>query len=213
MFRTSALVVLATVMMPLRCREYIVCPGPDPSGEIVVARRELPPGKTVEVEDLAMMEIERRVVDDRVLTHPEQVVGRVPVERILEGEILREERFADPEAGVGLRALIPEGSGAVEIPLGASLAQPGDYADVLLTRRHPASTERLLEGQRIVATKDAPEPMAVLALPLPEAERVRQALAEGAPTLVMRYPPDVTGQQAHGPMGKPFFGSLPLSER
>src|SRR5262245_20478727 len=100
--------------------------------QLVVARHDLMPGQTVQPEDLVSIE-PWLPLDDRALTSADQAVGRVPVERILAGELLREERLADPEAGVGLNAVLPRGTVAVRVPLGASLAEPGDYVDLLIT--------------------------------------------------------------------------------
>jgi Flp pilus assembly protein CpaB len=181
------------------------CGWQGPEESVVVARHELRPGHTIAPEDLELVETWRTVVDPRALRTPEQLVGRVPTERILPGELVREERLAEIEAGVGLHAVLPRGTVPVEVPLGASLARPGDSVDVLLTRGH---TETLLEDQQIVALVDGPEPRAVLAIPVPEAERVRQALAEGTPTLLQRPSPHL----AHGPRPEPPHHSVPLSQ-
>jgi Flp pilus assembly protein CpaB len=174
----------------------------DPETSVVVARHELLPGHTIQPEDLVSTETWWTVADDRALRNPEQAVGRVPVERILPGELIREERLAEPEAGVGMTAVFPRGASPVEVPLGASLARPGDSVDVLLTRRH---TETLLEDQQILAIEGD---QALLGLPRPQAQQVQQALEGGVATLVLRPSPHT----AHGPRPTPPHHSVPVSQ-
>jgi Flp pilus assembly protein CpaB len=177
----------------------------EPETVVVVPRHDLMPGHTIEADDLMLAETWRATLDDRALRSADQAVGRVPVERILAGEFLREERLADPEAGVGMRAVIPEGTVAIEVPIGISSATLGDPVDLLITG---TQTETWLEDQKIVALKHEPELLAVLAVPSAEAERVRQALKEGVPTLVVRPPP----HQSHGPPGLSLWGPIRLSQ-
>src|SRR5690606_33215827 len=105
---------------------------------VMVAAKELPQGGTIVLEDLAMKALPPDYVPDEVLRQPEQAVGRVPRERILAQEFIREERLADPEAGVGLNAIIPRGMRALSINISNASAvsgflNPGNYVDVLVT--------------------------------------------------------------------------------
>ena len=90
---------------------------------VIVAASDLYPGVTITEQDLYMVSIPPRFVPDQIFFRPEHVVGRIPRERILENEFIRNERLADPESGVGLNAWIPRGNRAISLPLGASSKQ------------------------------------------------------------------------------------------
>ena len=105
---------------------------------VIVAASDLYPGVTITEQDLYMVSIPPRFVPDQIFFRPEHVVGRIPRERILENEFIRNERLADPESGVGLNAWIPRGNRAISLPLGAGSAltgflRPGNYVDILAT--------------------------------------------------------------------------------
>src|SRR5262245_10104036 len=82
---------------------------------VMVAKQDIWQGKTIQLHDLTMIELPQDYVPESVLRSQEQAVGRVPRERILAHEFIREERLADPEAGVGLNAIIPRGMRALSI--------------------------------------------------------------------------------------------------
>jgi pilus assembly protein CpaB len=105
---------------------------------VIVAASDLYPGVTITEQDLYMVSIPPRFVPDQIFFRPEHVVGRIPRERILENEFIRNERLADPESGVGLNAWIPRGNRAISLPLGSGSAltgflRPGNYVDILAT--------------------------------------------------------------------------------
>src|SRR5690349_380750 len=85
-------------------RELLTVTKPDQVVEVIVAKADIWQGKTIDAEDLALKELPLDYVPDSVLRNTEQAVGRVPRERILALEFIREERLADPEAGIGLNA-------------------------------------------------------------------------------------------------------------
>lgn len=117
---------------------------------VVIAKRTLYQGVSVTNEDLDVIELPPGVlpiVEDpttdttvaaEVFSSRERVVGQVPRERILPNEIIRPERLADGNAGVGLNAVIPRGMRAISVPLNGADAvsgflEPGSYVDVLVT--------------------------------------------------------------------------------
>lgn len=134
----------ATVMQasrPIRSAETV---------PVVIAKRTLYQGVSVTNEDLDVIELPPGVlpiVEDpttettvaaEVFSARERVVGQVPRERILPNEIIRPERLADGNAGVGLNAVIPRGMRAISVPLNGADAisgflEPGSYVDVLVT--------------------------------------------------------------------------------
>lgn len=191
------MVLFAMVMAPSSCPQHIrwtreVGCGlpPDTSDiQIVVAKHALTPGKTVTQDDLMMLEMPYYAADDTAFEHPDQVVGRVPVDRVLPMEALRPERFAPPEDGVGLMAVVGDTKVRVDLPQGASTVAPGDHVDLLITSGQ--DTRTLFQGLQVAAVLDT-ERGVVVALPRPDAERVLQALETGVPKLVLRSDLDFT---------------------
>ena len=106
---------------------------------VIVAARDLYQGVTITEDDLFAIQIEpRHLPPDGVYLSPEYVIGRIPRERILANELVRSDRLADVESGVGLNAVIPRGMRAISINVsdGAALSgflNPGNYVDVLVT--------------------------------------------------------------------------------
>lgn len=205
--RTALVLAVVAASPPCRTERVNVCGGLDTPDTVVVARHDLMPGKTVLPEDLTMIDLPPGRKDDAAFTHSDQAVGRVPTERILAFEALREARFAPPEAGVGLNAVVAAGEVAVRIPLGVAEIQPGNHVDLLITSG--TRTRRWLDGQPIVAVLDSPEPVGIVSLPRPRAEEVQQALAVGAPTVVLRSDADFPHPPA--PWADWMFGALDVS--
>ena len=87
---------------------------------VIVAYTDLYQGVTIMEKDLFAVEIPPKYLyqqggaESGLFNSPEHVVGRIPRERILANEFIREERLADPESGTGLNALIPRNMRAIE---------------------------------------------------------------------------------------------------
>jgi pilus assembly protein CpaB len=103
------------------------------------------------------------------LLDPEEVLGRVPRERILTDEWIRSDRLASPRAGLGLSAVIPQGMRTVSVDIsdGAALRgllEPGSAVDVLATleSEEPVQpggvvrsvTRTILQGVLVIAVDD-----------------------------------------------------------
>jgi pilus assembly protein CpaB len=113
--------------------------------EVVVATRELLPGFAIREEDLGSRSVLATEVPAGTSQSAQDLIGRVPIERILPEEWVREERLALPDAGRGLAAIVPRGwrAQAVAIdqaPGGAGFVFPGDRIDIYATA--------LLEGEK-----------------------------------------------------------------
>ncbi len=119
---------------------------------VVAASRTLYQGVTITNDDLFVVKIPPEylpkitegeaatIKDVDVFSSRERVVGRVPRERILANELVRPERLADGNAGVGLHAMIPQGMRAISLDLRGSDAitgflEPGNYVDVVVTMK------------------------------------------------------------------------------
>jgi len=193
---------------------------------VMVAARDLYQGVTIEEGDLEMRHLPPTYVPNSVLRQREQAVGRVPRERILKEEFIREERLAESEAGLGLNAIIPRGMRALSINISDGSAvsgflNPGNYVDVLVTLQgdedqSEAETVTLLQavpvlavnarvGERNVGADDV-KPSVTVAVTPEQAERLTHAVAQGAVTLTLRNDIDVTHVETHGAIVNEMLG-------
>lgn len=199
---------------------------PEETVHVMVAAHDLGPGRTIMTEDLRLVELPPDYVPDSVLRNLGQAVGRVPRERILEHEFIREERLADPEAGLGLNAIIPRGMRALSINISSGSAvsgflNPGNYTDVLVTiqgdESREAETVTLLQAVTVLAVNnrlgtsieqmDANyRPSVTLAVTPELAEKLTHAVAQGTVTLTLRNDIDVTHVETHGTEAAELLG-------
>lgn len=105
---------------------------------VVAAAGTLYEGIIIGVGDLYALEVPRSQVPEGAVLSPDEIIGRIPRERILEDEWIRLERLATPDAGMGLSAVIPRGMRGVSINIGhaaalAGFLEPGSYVDLLVT--------------------------------------------------------------------------------
>lgn len=112
---------------------------------VAVAARDLYPGLPISDQDLYAVQMLPEYLPDGVFLDPEYVVGRIPRERVLANELVRNERLADSSADQGLNVMVPRGLRAlsVEITDGAALTgflNPGNLVDVLVTATDPATS-------------------------------------------------------------------------
>lgn len=189
---------------------------PEETVLVMVASRDLYQGVTITEEDLYAVQIPPRFLPERVFLTPEHVVGRTPRERILANELVRSDRLADPEAGVGMNAVIPRGMRAISVDLsdGRALSgflRPSDYVDVLVTlsgdEADAETTTRTVlqavfvlgvnhrmgsESDEEAAGKRGRQPPTVTLLVTPDqAEQVAFASTTGRITLAMRSSVDL----------------------
>lgn len=124
----SALILLACLATGTTMEE--------PEVQVMIAARELEPGRVIGPDDLRPYRIPPDYVANPVVREADRLIGRVPRERILKGEFVREERLAPPEAGLGLGAVIPRGLQLLDIPLDpvATHPSPGAWVDLVALR-------------------------------------------------------------------------------
>jgi pilus assembly protein CpaB len=109
--------------------------------EVVVAARDLNVGVTIGEEDVVVRSLAAEMVpSEGVFSSVEQLYDRVPRERVLANEILREQRLALADAGIGLNAIVNPGKRAMSVAVDAETGvagfiQPGNYVDVIVTIR------------------------------------------------------------------------------
>lgn len=123
---------------------------------VVVAGRDLHPGVLITEDDLDVMLVEPRFVAEHVFLASEDVIGRIPADRVLRGEPVRAERLADADAGTGLHALVPRGSRAITVlhPDGLrGFVGPGSTVDVLLLDRETGRAHTALHDVHVLAVR------------------------------------------------------------
>lgn len=204
---------------------------------VVQAAMDLHQGQTLTEEHLKTIEVPPNYVAESTFMYPEDVIGRVPRERILEGEFLREERLADPESGVGLNAIIPRGMRAISINItdGSAVSgflNPGNYVDVLVTIEGTNGDEKtvtLIQACYTLAVDDRMggdygtrrnegnvRPSVTLAVTPEQAEKLAHAHIKGDVTLTLRNDIDVTQVETHGATASRLIGNpnqAPISVR
>lgn len=137
---------------------------PKETVDVVIATRNLYMGLPIGEGDVAVRGMAPEMVPaDVVFTSVDMLIGRTPKERILANEIVRAERLARREAGIGLNALINPGKRAVAIAVKAEEAvagfiQPGNYVDLIVVIRPDdksigarAVSKTLLQGIKVLA--------------------------------------------------------------
>ncbi len=167
--------------------------------QVMVAAHDIPAGKMLYVEDLAMTELPPDYVPDAVFRQPEQVVGRIVRETILSQEFIREERLADPESGRNIGVLVPPGSRLVHLPLKkpTNWPQPTDRLDIAYFR--DAELCVAVQAALVLYTESRPDrflsfgaadQMATSVLVAVPAFDVGLLLGEEDPILMLRGPAD-----------------------
>lgn len=200
----------------------------EPTLSVVVAARTISQGETLDADDVKVVQIDASLVPEAVFHDVSELVGRVPAERVLEGELLRVERLAPPEAGQGLSALLPQGYRAVSVDIANAAALsgflgPGNYVDVLLTLGQSpegggATTITVLQGVKVLAVDDRLgdgataqrdgryAPSVTLALLPEDASKLTHSHEQGKLTLTLRNDVDVTQRTTNGARAATLIG-------
>jgi pilus assembly protein CpaB len=182
---------------------------PEDTVMALVATRDLYPGIAVREEDLMLVEIPPRHLSEGTFLSPEHVIGRIPRERVLANEFIRGERLSNPEAGIGLNAIIPRGMRAISIPMDAGRAvsgflKPGNYVDLLMMES--GRMETVMQAVFVMAVnsrmkgetaalasrrRGGQSPNVVLLVTAEQAEEIATLTHGGSPTLTLRNDLDV----------------------
>lgn len=138
---------------------------PSETVDVIVATRNLYMGIPIQEGDVVVTALApEMVVADVVFTSLDNVLQRTPKERILANEIVRAERLARRESGIGLNAIITPGKRAVAVAVKAEEAvagfiQPLNYVDLIVVIKpdNPEDYEAktvskvLLQGVKVLA--------------------------------------------------------------
>jgi pilus assembly protein CpaB len=167
---------------------------------VVIAVRKLEMGVMITKGDVALRHLLPDMIPQgRTFEEIEGVVGRTPRTQILANEMLRRERLASADAGVGLNALIRKGKRAMTVEVDqesgvGGFIQPGNYVDVIVTIRPDDQA-----GRAAWATETILEGIPVLTVGSPKAEkdedqegnkRTRLVTRRQTPTVTLELEPD-----------------------
>ena len=116
---------------------------------VVLAVGDLPAGMAITRGQVAVRLMDEALVDEtRTYGTVEQVVGRIPMDRIYGNEVVRADRLARHAMGSGIDALLTPCTVAVGVP-STIATEPDTYVDVMLGDRVIAS------GVKVLASSNA----------------------------------------------------------
>lgn len=180
----------------------------DPGEQVVVAALEIPFGTKVEARHLKTITLPTNAPVGNHYTKTDDVVGLLALQKIIPGEILLKERFADRNAGSTLSAIVKPDMRAVTVRVDdvigvAGFLMPGNHVDVVAARmeNQRAETRTVLRNLNVLAvdqtaSQDKDQPAVVRAVTLEvtprQAEVLVKAREEGRIQLTLRNPLDKT---------------------
>lgn len=108
--------------------------------QMVVAKRSIEAGTALTEEDLALGDVVSESVPETAFTSVDQLLGRVTVVPLLEGQAVTSTLLAPRGMGPGLQAAVPLGMRAVTVEINemtgvAGYLSPGCHVDVIQTMR------------------------------------------------------------------------------
>ena len=180
----------------------------DPVQTVIVAAMEIPFGTKVEGRHLKTITLPVNAAVGNHFDRVEQVEGLIALQKIIAGEILLKERFADRNAGSTLAAIVKPDMRAVTVRVDdvigvAGFLMPGNHVDVVAARveNQHAETHTVLHNINVLAvdqtaSQDKDQPVVVRAVTLEvtprQAEILVKAREEGRIQLTLRNPLDKT---------------------
>jgi len=156
-------VVLGLVAM-IMARRLLKPPAPTHTSTsttpVVVATRDVPPGKELTAEDLSAADVPSSVVPAKAFTTVADLVGRVATSPLVKGQAVLETLLAPTGSGVGLGALVPDGMRAMtmnidEITGLGGMIVPGCHVDVNVLvpdeRSKQQTSRTVLQDLKVIA--------------------------------------------------------------
>lgn len=180
---------------------------PPPEGmQVVVAAMEIPFGTKVEARHLKTIKLPRGAEVGNHFDKPEDVEGLLATQKMIAGEILLKERFADRNSGSTLAAVLKPDMRAVTVRVDdvvgvAGFLLPGNHVDVVAARmvNQRAETQTVLRNLNVLAVdqtaaQDKDQPVVVRAVTLEVTQKQAEVLVksreEGRIQLTLRNPGD-----------------------
>ena len=183
--------------------------------QMVVAKRSVEAGTALTEEDLALGDVSSDAVPDTAFTSMDQVLGRVTVVQLLEGQAITSTLLAPRGMGPGLQAAVPLGMRAVTVEINemtgvAGYLVPGCHVDVIQTLRDDKTGQptarTLAQNVKITAVGQRHNPqdgdgggrsITLLVTP-PQAELMELCSTIGRPRFVLRNGNDLAAVEPKG---------------
>ena len=178
----------------------------DPIQHVVVASMEIPFGTKIEGRHLKVITLPISATVGDHFEKTDDVVGLIALQKVISGEILLKERFADRNAGSTLAAIVKPDMRAVTVRVDdvigvAGFLMPSNHVDVVAARMENsrAETRTVLRDLNVLAvdqtaSQDKDQPVVVRAVTLEvtpkQAEVLVKAREEGRIQLTLRNPLD-----------------------
>ncbi len=210
---------------------------PEDTIQVVVAVRELNVGVVIGPDDVTARDMLPSMVPELgTFARVDDVVGRTPRERVLANELIRDDRLALKDAGIGLNAIIEPGRRAMAVEVNsqsgvAGFIRPGNFVDVIVTikpddrgAKAKWMSHAFLQGVRVLAVgrnmgEDAEgkvpqarpvtvreKPTVTLELDLEQAEALALAASKGDIHIVLRNDVDITAVDTQGTFANAIIG-------
>mgnify|MGYP005841456475 CR=1 FL=1 len=111
---------------------------------VVVAAQEIPERTVIPANAVVLKKVPVSVVPTGAVKKPEEVIGRMSVEKIHAGELVLTSNLADTKGQSGISFTLERGKVLLTFPssniVGIGMVRPGDSVDLLVTYKPPAST-------------------------------------------------------------------------
>jgi pilus assembly protein CpaB len=173
---------------------------------IMTAAIDIPLGTRIEARHVATVQMLADTVPETAFQDMPSVEGKIAIAEIMKGEILHTARFADPNGGSALAAIVADNMRAVSVRVNdvvgvAGFLLPGNRVDVVAAYRERSDTmsETVVQNVKVLAidqtaTSDKNEPVVVRAVTLEvtpaDAEKLILAEQRGSIQLALRNPLD-----------------------
>ena len=183
--------------------------------QMVVAKRSVEAGTALTEEDLALGDISSDSVPETAFTSTDQLLGRVTVVALLQGQAITSTLLAPRGMGPGLQAAVPLGMRAVTVEINemtgvAGYLVPGCHVDVIQTLRDDKTGQptarTLAQNVKITAVGMRHNPqdgdgggrsITLLVTP-PQAELMELCSTIGRPRFTLRNGNDLTPVEPKG---------------
>lgn len=198
--------------------------------KMVVAKKAIMPGQNISADDLGTVPVGDKKKLEGTFASIDDVGGRIALMPIGENQPVLASMLADPRAGAGLQALLPDGSRAITLQVDevsgvGGLLVPGCHVD-LLTSLHSGGVESLtsrtlVQDVKVIAvgqslgppSADGGMPRSVTLVVSPQqAETIELASNVGRPRLVLRSGADHAIVQSPGVSLAEIDGTKPLAQ-
>lgn len=170
---------------------------------VVLAKHNLDAGAVLTLDDLMLGNVASEAVPDTVFQSPEQLVGRVTVVPLIQGQAITSTLLAPRGVGPGLQAAVPSGMRTVSVDINeitgvAGYLVPGCHVDLIQTVRDEKTgmpqARTIAQNVKVTAVGMRHNPQdgdggghsVTLLVTPPQAELIELACSVGRPRFALR---------------------------